>query len=892
MRTIPRTSLRVVTALELVVAVAVLPATLLTPHPAAAATAGTGDYRDPSLPVAQRVDDLMSRMTLDDKVGQMTMASRDFITNSDITTYGLGAVMTQDTAPPGPNDATAWADAYDGYQTAALATPLGIPVLFSLDAVHGQDLVYGGTVFPHNSGMGATHDPALVEEEGRVTAEEMAGTGANMDLAPCVCVARNDRWGRTEESFGETPDLVTQMTSEITGLQGDTLGGAPASVMATAKHFIGDGGTTGGVNAGNTQMSEADLRALFLPPYQAALDRNVGAVMISYSAWNGVPMHRNAYLITDVLKGELGFSGIVLADYHGINWLDGNRTLLPSEVATAINAGIDMSIQPDDWHTFIDYLKQDVAAGTIPMSRIDDAVRRILTKKFEMGLFEHPMTDRTYTPTVGDAAHRAVARQAVEESQVLLQNRGGILPLNTANNKIFVAGKSADNIGYQSGGLTIEWQGASGPVTPGTSILQGIRDAVDPSTTVTYNPTGTGINGSYRVAIAVIGETPYAESPGDRPGSMSLDSTDLATLSTLRASGVPVVVVLVSGRPLDIDAQLPNWNALVEAWLPGTEGEGVADVLFGATPPTGTLPFTWMSGVAQQPINVGDGKIPLWPYGFGLSYPPVQSPSAESEIQAERYDAQSGTLLETTKDGGGGQDVASIAAGHWVAHDLDFGSSPAISVTSRVAAASATGTLQYRLDSATGTVIAAVPIASTGGAQTWKNVKANVIVPTTGAHRVYVTYTGTGSVGLNWYVFSDGSANAYNVRQIESYDTQNGTQLESTTDAGGGQDVGWIAPGDWLAYDDVNFGSKAPTTVTTRFSAGSSTTGTLQYRLDSVTGPIVASLAIKYTGGWQVWKSSNSAVALAATGMHRVFLTVTGTAGKSFTNLNWFQFNH
>src|SRR5215468_9796977 len=409
------------------------------------------------------------------------------------------------------------------------------------------------------------------------------------------------------------------MTTIITGLQGSSLS-APGSVLATAKHYGGDGGTTGGVDQGNTQLSEADLRAIHLPPFQAAVQRGVGAVMISFSSWKGVKMHGNQFLITSVLKGELGFAGFVISDWNGIDQIDGQTGFTAAEVDTAINAGIDMVMVPTAWQNFISVLRSEVQAGRIPMSRIDDANRRILTKKFELGLFERPLTDRSFTSTVGNAAHRTLARQAVRESMVLLKNANNILPLATANTKIFVAGKSADNIGYQSGGWTISWQGGSGAVTPGTTILQGIRNTAGSGTTVTYNAGGSGIDSSYRAAIAVIGETPYAEGQGDRPGSMGLDTTDLSVLNTLKASSVPLIVVLVSGRPLDISAQLPNWNALLEAWLPGTEGQGVADVLFGNYAPTGKLPVTWPNSASQEPINDGDGQTPLFPYGYGLSY--------------------------------------------------------------------------------------------------------------------------------------------------------------------------------------------------------------------------------------------------------------------------------
>jgi beta-glucosidase len=479
--------------------------------------------------------------------------------------------------------------------------------------------------------------------------------------------------------------------------------------------------------------------------------------MISFSSWNGVKMHGNQFLITSVLKGELGFSGFVITDWNGIDQIDGQPGFTAAEVDTAINAGIDMVMVPDAWQNFISVLRAEVQAGRIPMSRIDDANRRILTKKFELGLFERPLTDRSFTTTVGNAAHRTLARQAVRESMVLLKNTNNILPLATASNKIFVAGKSADNIGFQTGGWTISWQGGSGTTTPGTSILQGIRNTVAASTTVTFNATGAGIDSSYRAAIAVVGETPYAEGAGDRPGSMSLDSTDLQTITTLRNAGVPVIVVLVSGRPLDIAAQLPSWNALVAAWLPGTEGQGVADVLFGVAQPTGKLPMTWMNSVSQQPINDGDGQTPLFPFGFGLSYGGAQTRDAYSTIEAESFTSQSGIRTETTTDTGGGLNVGFIAPGDSITYTgIDFGSTAARQVfTRRASGASVTGTVQYRLDSATGTVIASVPISNTGGWQTWGSVTTNLSSSVTGVHTVVITFTGSGGefVNLNWFRF-------------------------------------------------------------------------------------------------------------------------------------------
>jgi beta-glucosidase len=712
-------------------------------------------YKDPGLPVATRVNDLLSRMSLDEKIGQMTQAERNAVSNAQVTQFRLGSLLSGGGSAPSPNNATSWANMYDAFQNAALGTPLGIPLIYGVDAVHGHNNVVGATIFPHNIGLGATRNPALVQDIARATALEVSATGIDWNFAPCLCVARNDRWGRTYEAFGETPELVASMATAVNGYQGSALG-APGSVLATAKHFIGDGGTTNGVDQGNTQLTEAELRAIHLPPFREAIQRGVGSVMITYSSWNGVKAHGHQFLISTLLKGELGFSGIVVSDWNGIDQIDGAGGFTAAEVRTAINAGIDMVMVPDQWQSFISLLRAEVQAGRVSMNRIDDATRRILTKKFQLGLFERPLTDRSFLSTVGSAAHRNLARQAVRQSQVVLKNAGNLLPLATAGSRIFVAGKNADNIGHQSGGWTIAWQGGSGPITPGTTILQGIRNTVGGAGVVTFSANGSGINNTYNVAIAVVGETPYTEGVGDRPGSMSLDAEDLSTINTLRSAGVPVVVVLVSGRPMDIAAQLGNWNALVAAWLPGTEGQGVADILFGVAQPTGKLPMTWMNSVSQQPINDGDGKVPLFPLGFGLSY-------------------------------GGGRD-------------------------------------------------------------------------------------------------------AYAVTQAESYSGQTGVLLEATTDTGGGQNVGWIAPGDSMFYTSVNFGSASPVSVTTRRASGAPDSGTIQYRLDSATGPIIASVAVSNTGGWQTWGSVTTNLTGAATGTRTLYVTFVGSGGD-FANINWFQFN-
>nr|WP_026360320.1 glycoside hydrolase family 3 N-terminal domain-containing protein [Amycolatopsis nigrescens] len=587
--------------------------------PVTASAAPKPIYQDPKQPVAKRVDDLLRRMSLDDKLGQMVQAERNGATPAQAARLRLGSILSGGGSSPAPNTAESWANTYDAYQRAAVDTPLGIPTIYGVDAVHGHNNVWGATVFPHNVGLGAAGDPALVQKIGRATAEEVSATGIDWDFAPCLCVVRDERWGRSYESFGEKPEDAIRNSTVINGLQGGSLNG-PASVLATAKHFIGDGGTTGGDDQGNTEISEQELRAVHLPPFQEAIKRGVGSVMVSYNSWNGVKDHGNKFLITDLLKNELKFGGIVVSDWNGIDQIDGQTGFTAAEVSQSVNAGIDMFMVPHDYVKFLTLLRAELNAGRVAPSRIEDANRRILTKKFELGLFERPLTDRSYLETVGSKEHRDLARQAVRASQVVLKN-DGVLPLAKKDNKIFVAGKNANDIGNQAGGWTISWQGQSGPAIPGSTVLDGIKAAVGKSSTVTYDREADGIDAGYQAAVVVVGETPYAEGAGDRPDDLSLDAEDLTTLAKVKATGVPVVAVLVSGRPLDIAKQLPQWNGFVASWLPGSEGAGVADVLFGDYKPTGKLAVSWPDSVAQEPVNAGDGKTPLFPHGFGLTYP-------------------------------------------------------------------------------------------------------------------------------------------------------------------------------------------------------------------------------------------------------------------------------
>ncbi len=582
-----------------------------TRHPAFAATPSD------SAKVEQEVDSLLSRMTLAEKIGQMTQIDRKYLkSDSDIAKYYLGSLLSGGGSSPEMNTPSSWAEMCDGYQSYALSTRLKIPLLYGIDAVHGNNNVKGAVIFPHNIGLGCTRDSALVEKAERVTAEEVAGTGINWAFAPCIAVARDIRWGRTYESFGETPELQVEMAgAAVRGFQGDSLSGH-SLVLACAKHFVGDGGTTGGKDQGNTVCDEATLRKIHLPGYVEAVRDGVGSIMVSYSSWNGLKMSANKYLLTDVLKGELGFKGFLVSDYAAVDQLQGDYS---EEVKTAINAGLDMIMVPEHYRRFISTLTGLVNDGKVPMSRIDDAVRRILRVKFAMGIFEHPYPDSSWTATVGSPAHREVARACVRESLVLLKNKGRVLPLKKNLRRIVVAGKNADDLGNQCGGWTISWQGSSGDITTGTTILQGIKDAVSKGTDVIYSRDGSGAKGA-DVGIVVVGETPYAEGAGDRT-DLSLSDEDMAAINNLKRAGIPVVVILVSGRPMIITKALKEANAFVAAWLPGSEGEGVADVLFGDYKPSGKLSHSWPKSMSQIPVNYGDTKYhPLFPYGFGLTY--------------------------------------------------------------------------------------------------------------------------------------------------------------------------------------------------------------------------------------------------------------------------------
>jgi beta-glucosidase len=601
-----------------------------TPSTPVATTAPAPDHLAPDAPVAARVAALLSRMSLAEKIGQMTQVEKNSITPEDVTAYFVGSVLSGGGGSPRPNTPEAWRAMVAAYQEAALATPLGIPLLYGVDAVHGHNNLRGATIFPHNIGLGATNDPALVEEIAAATAAELHATGVHWNFAPVVAVTQDVRWGRTYESYGEATALVSDLGAAfVRGTQG-------AGILATPKHFIGDGATAFGSSAaggylldqGDARIDEAALRRVHLPPYQAALAAGARSVMASFSSWNGDKVHGSRYLLTDLLKDELGFDGFIVSDWQAIDQLPGDYY---SDVVTAINAGVDMVMTPYDYRTFIATLTQAVERGDVSEERIDDAVSRILRVKFEQGLFEQPLAAEQDFALVGGAAHRALARTAVQRSLVLLKNED-VLPLAADAGLILVAGAAADDIGRQAGGWTIEWQGGSGAITEGTSILDGVRAAVAPTTRVEFDRFGrfegvvdaAGAPLPAAACIGVVGEQPYAEGQGDRR-TLNLADNERDLLARLRERCARLVVVIVSGRPLVITEELPQWDALVAAWLPGSEGGGVADALFGAAPFTGKLSFTWPASNEQLPINSSSDPAqgdPLFPLGFGLTTAP------------------------------------------------------------------------------------------------------------------------------------------------------------------------------------------------------------------------------------------------------------------------------
>ncbi len=594
---------------------------------------------DPAL--EQRIGELLSRMSVEEKVGQVVQGDIGSVTPEDVRRYRLGSVLAGGNSDPGKSyraTAAEWVALADAFHAASMDTSGGhnaIPVIFGIDAVHGHNNVVGATLFPHNIGLGATRNPDLMREIAAATAVELRVTGLDWTFAPTLAVPRDDRWGRTYEGYSEHPEVVASYAGPlIEGLQGKVDSDAflaPRHVVATAKHFLADGGTEEGRDQGDARIDEAELRDIHAAGYPPALEAGVQAVMASFSSWNGVKMHGNESLLSGVLKERMGFDGFVVGDWNAQGQIPGCTN---TDCPQALNAGVDMMMTPDTWKGYYESTLRHVKSGTIPMARLDEAVTRILRVKMRAGLFEAPPPSQRPLASddglLGHADHRAIARRAVRESLVLLKNDGGLLPLDPKAD-VLVAGDGADDIGKQSGGWTLTWQGTGLKPDdfPGaTSIWAGIEQQV----TAAGGTAVLSVDGSYTrkpdVAIVVFGEEPYAEFQGDistvayKPTS----TADLDLLKRLQGEGIPVVSVFLSGRPLWVNREINASDAFVAAWLPGSEGGGVADVLLRrpdgriAHDFRGRLSYSWPRSAAQTPLNAGDGQDAQFAYGHGLTY--------------------------------------------------------------------------------------------------------------------------------------------------------------------------------------------------------------------------------------------------------------------------------
>ena len=597
-----------------------------------------------------KIKAIVEKMTLAEKVGQMTQPDSGSVKDlDDITTLALGSMLSGGSSDPeSGNKLSDWADFYTERQKRALKSRLGIPLIYGVDAVHGHNNLLGAVVFPHNIGLGCTRNPQLVEEIARITAREVRASGIQWTFAPSVAVPRDIRWGRAYEGFSEDPAVVALLgPAVVRGLQGADLSGKE-SVAACAKHFIGDGGTEfkpgggeGMLDQGDVRVDETTLRAIHLGAYPDAIKAGVATIMPSYSSWNGVKCSGNKQLLTDILKNELGFEGFLISDYNAIDQLVSPETddsapesnnaagqVRSSDykkcIEISINAGMDMVMLTDRYKEFISMLQELVEEGKVPMARIDDAVTRILRVKFAMGMMDADpdlWPNKELQPEFGSEAHRKVARQAVAESVVLLKNDNALLPVKKLPRRVHVAGSGADDLGMQCGGWTIGWQGDRGDLTPGgTTILDALKAVAGNTTEVNFTAAGSQCEGA-DLGIVVVGEGPYAEMKGDRY-DLALSAEDTAAVAALKAAGLPVVVVVLSGRPMILGDVADQADAILAAWLPGTEGAGVVDVLTGAAPATGKLSFAWPRSMDQVPLGHQRETIdnPLYPLGFGLSY--------------------------------------------------------------------------------------------------------------------------------------------------------------------------------------------------------------------------------------------------------------------------------
>ena len=807
-----------------------------------------------SLTVDEKVDSLLQLMTLEEKIGQMAQAERGALEKlSDISFYKLGSLLSGGGSAPETNNVAEWAKMYDNYQQEALKTRLRIPLIYGIDAVHGHNNVYGAVIFPHNIGLGCTRNPDLIEEVNRITAKEVAATGIDWTFSPCIAVPKNEKWGRTYEGFGETTELQKTMSAaSIKGLQSDLSNSA--SVLACAKHFVGDGGTTNGIDQGNTEISEELLRSLHMQGYIDAIENKVGSIMASYNSWNGQKLHGHDYLLTTVLKDELGFEGFVISDWQGVDQIDEDYR---EAVKRAINAGIDMVMVPDRYIYFISILQDLVSTNEVSNSRIDDAVGRILKQKFLLNLFAEPLTDNTLSSSVGSAEHRVVAKQAVRESLVLLSSKNNVLPLQKNGQKILVAGRLADDLGAQCGGWSISWQGSNGDITEGTTILEGLLKNVE-SSSIIYSANGE-TSQEIDIAVIVIGEDPYAEGAGDK-SNLAIDQADIDLAKKLKEQGVPVIAVLISGRPMIIGELLPYTDAFFAAWLPGTEGDGIAEVLFGDYEPSGLLSHSWPKHMSQIPINYGDNEYdPLFPYKHGvIEFPDNQNHNFLTAYAAKMNDSGDQLILTLNNnitffepqindftvflDG-----VALKTVSELLNNDSDK-SMVLINLSESINSSESLITLSY------------------SGAGI--NSENAILEPFSNY------YVHNASIELGVPIDIPGRVEA------EAFYAMSGIGTEPTTDIGGGENVGWIENGDWMDYH-IDVTTTGEYQITARIAGYVGGTLTASFNNDKQ-----ASIDYSSTDGWQNWRDFTTKVFLEE-GQNSMRIK----ANTDGFNINYFDFS-
>ena len=805
---------------------------------------------------AQNIDDqvnqLVANMTLDEKVGQMTQLERKELDHiSDLATYNIGSLLSGGGSAPIPNTLDAWVKMYNEYQTVSMQSSSGIPMIYGIDAVHGHSNVKGAVIVPHNIGLGATWNTDLVKEISKVVAKEVAATGIDWTFAPCVAVPQNERWGRTFEGFGETSEINQIMgIASVVGLQGNDLA-LDNTILACAKHFIGDGGTTDGIDQGNTEITEEVLRSLHMPAYVDAIEQGVGTIMATYNSWNGQKVHGYKYLLTDVLKTELGFEGFIISDWKGVDQVTEDYK---EAIKLSINAGVDMVMVPDRYKTFINYTKELVNEGQISMSRIDDAVKRILKQKILLGLFDQPYatTSNAEIDAFGSAEHRDIARQAVRESLVVLDAKNNILPLKQDGQTIGLAGVLADDLGAQCGGWTIAWQGGNGDITDGTSILEGFQKLAGTSK-IHFSETAD-FEQDIDVAIVVIGEkTPYSEGGGDR-SSLNIENQDIALLKKLKSKNIPTIAILISGRPMILGEALQHSDAMIAAWYPGTEGDGIAEVLFGLFDPKGKLTHSWPNHMRQIPINLGDANYqPLYPFKHGLTHFPNSKNNAHLKVYASKVNNEGNKLSVFFND------------------NITKNKSTLKSYKLYVNGVSADTSIKSQSIHPNDNSLLEIELATKieEGDEIYLTIEDNVMFSEnsklTDAKNIFV-FNGVKTLnGLALRV------------EAESYYEIEGVQTEQCTDEGGGLNLGNIEFGDKMKYE-FNVPKSGYYQLSSRISGFSA--GSLDFNFSN----LLINMPFEGTNGWQSWQTFYKEIYLEA-GLNKMIVT----ARSSYFNINYFD---